>query len=229
MIVSFSKRFVFLRPPKCGGTSIKDALWQHCDPTVDVLTPDEDHAGVNDKAGDRSLVCPHIGIDNLIASGILGRESLRDFHVVSIVRNPWDREVSAFWWLHETRERYRGLSIDEVRAKIFGPFPDGVAHGHFVDFVNNYCWGYGPRYAAAEHLFYQDGGVCFDTVLCFERLQDDYDVLCEQLGLRQTGLPQLKAGSRLLPDHYSYYYTEEARGLVGQCHRQTIEHFGYEF
>jgi hypothetical protein len=220
MIVSFSKKFILFRGPKCGGSSVEEALWQWCDPATDIRASEGRR-----KHG----LWLHMGIDNFLDTGMVPRNTFSNFHRIAIVRNPWEREVSAFWWDLETRARYEDMTIEDIRAKIFGPFPKGVTHGHFIDYVNNHCWGYGPRYTTAQYLFYQDGQPFYSTVLPFESLQGDYDLLCEKLGLPQTELPRLKANYRLLSNHYRDYYTKEARNLVGQCHHMTINHFGYEF
>lgn len=88
-----------------------------------------------------------------------------------------------------------------------------------------------------------------DFVGRFESLQNDFDRVCEKIGLPQSEIPHInssrgqandKASSgSLIPwrrrptfpsfSTYQDYYDDESRELVAQLYEADIDRFGYEF
>ena len=70
------------------------------------------------------------------------------------------------------------------------------------------------------------GRIAIDFVGRFERLQEDFERICERIGKADTKLPtELIAGG---PD-YTEFYDDETKELVTERYAEEIAMFGYQF
>jgi len=65
-----------------------------------------------------------------------------------------------------------------------------------------------------------------DFLIRFEHLNEDFQTVCEKLGIPCTPLPQKNASKR---EHYSTYYDDELIELVGTKFAEEIALGSYEF
>ena len=65
-----------------------------------------------------------------------------------------------------------------------------------------------------------------DMVLRFDRLQADFDTLCDRLGINRRQLQHLNEGEQF---NYREIHTEESKIIVQRRFWKTIERFGYAF
>ncbi len=232
MIISHRHRFIFVKTAKTAGSSTELFLRQFCGPddVVPYLGPDDERiarqigAGRPRNHGIRRLrpweVRPrHIEDalarrewpkhrayrNHLTASDIrtlVGDEVWTRYRTVTIVRDPWEATVSRYYW------RAKSRSIDPV-----GSLDKSV-----------------ERAAKNWSIYSIDDQVGVDTVLRFERLEDDLARLVEELGVTpRFGLPGAKTGIRppRTPAHEVLSITQARR--VAELARREIETFGYEW
>ena len=132
-----------------------------------------------------------------------------------VIRNPYDKTVSDYYWLHHHWEPHLRPSFKEF-VKRTGTSVDLSIHS------------IGGR------------NVC-DYFIRFEHLEEDMGALCDRLGI--DSLLRIRKGSRsydlsLLPrhkseyrqdghKHWSEYYDEETRRIVYDRHKEEFDLFGY--
>ncbi|WP_051661099.1 sulfotransferase family 2 domain-containing protein [Bosea sp. 117] len=231
MICSKSRGFVFLKTRKTAGTSVELALRTVCgrEDVITCVTPDEErrlatrppqnHYYPHRRArwplphrlrwtlGSRDTrYSPHIPLDQHARAptvrAFVGPEVFDSAFRFSIERNPWDRQVSYYFW------RWR----NPARRP---PFEDWLRSGDDAMLDN---W----------HIYTVDDIIVADRVLRYERLSSELDAVARELGLKLPPLPMAKSGHRPKGDYRSYY-TPETRDLVAGWYAREIEAFGYDF
>ena len=128
------------------------------------------------------------------------------YRKVTVVRNPWDREVSLYYWTY--RDQSQPPSFDR--------------------FVRRWK-------TASERknfdLYSIDGRVVADVILRYEHLQDDFTAFLQSLGITHgTELPRAKSKQRKKTrDGYRAMYSTELNAIVAKRYAREIEAFSYEF
>jgi len=132
-----------------------------------------------------------------------------NYFVFSTVRNPFDRLVSGWLYLGETRSR---PLIDVISDKK----PTDLVHRHILR----------PQIAILRHP--DTGALVTDELIRYETLQTDFDRICGLIGKPRTQLPTKNVGKRRRRD-YRTYFDDETRALAEELFRDDLDAFGYEF
>lgn len=130
-----------------------------------------------------------------------------DYQTFTVVRNPWDRVVSDFFYCK--KEKY----VPENSS-----FRDEVIYNK----DNKDRWK-SPCY----DWLTLNGKLAVDNILRFENLKSDFEKMCHKLDLpNDINLPHL---NKTHHRHYTEYYDDELRDIVAKKYKNDIKHFGYEF
>jgi len=155
-------------------------------------------------------------------------EKWATYRKFTVVRNPWDRVVSAFAYAQMSQSHWHG----EGKAK--HPDFDTLAGKSFAQCVRiltsdrtllkheswhpQYLWMVGT----------EDGKLIskVDQILSCENLADDFSKLCALWKIECDPLPQMNRSER---GSYRSYYDEETRDLVARHYAVDIGLFKYSF
>jgi hypothetical protein len=253
MIISHSRKFIFIKSLKTAGTSIEAALSNQCGGS-DVVVPinnfghnRDDKSGVVHRGMNADAVYLKIG-QHADAPTIKTREPAEvwnNYFKFSITRNPWDRALSYFFWdgrknaAIKPRKRfyhYLGVPFDDFTPvkKLFTQFIrsrvlENDERFHVEDGPHRYRVPAEGFLENNDRFYTIDNQLCVDFVIRYEHLEHDYNEVCHRIGIPATGLPHLKTGIRKERRPYSDYYTDETREIVGKLHANDVRFFGYRF
>jgi len=136
----------------------------------------------------------------------LGDEIFKSYFKFCVVRNPFDKIVSAYFF-------------------------SGIGTG--VDF-KRFCKEYNKAGTVLDDAdrIWLDGVLVCDFYIRFENLVEDIKTVCEKLGItdyKMEDLPNHKAQKRQPKLPYQSYYDDETREIIAEKFKREIEHFGYKF
>jgi chondroitin 4-sulfotransferase 11 len=146
----------------------------------------------------------------------------------AFVRNPWDRLVSCY--SEKIREGDPENFADGL-SRIFEPygrlFHGGMSFAEFADAVAIIPDSVAEPHFRSQHTFVtrRDQALLVDFIGRFERLADDFEEVCQHLGI-EVRLPHLLESSRR---DYREYFTPRLRDRIGHRYHDDAARFGYHF
>lgn len=216
-LVSHRHRFIFLRTHKTASTSVEAALEPLCLPPGaevgqhhrDMETSEAGIVGARGGAYRHREWTAHMGA--LRVRRKLGRQVWRSYAKIAVVRNPYDRMVSMFWWrlTEHDRQMLSAAPFDTVR-EAFGGW---LARSDAGKNIGKLCIG--PRY-------------CLNYVLYHEHLTADIAALFHLFGVQAPSLPRYKSGARLRPEPWRDYYDQAAVRIIRYHSGFELAFFGYD-
>ncbi|MEM1379097.1 MAG: sulfotransferase family 2 domain-containing protein [Pseudomonadota bacterium] len=215
MIVSHTHKFIFLRTEKTAGSSLSQALKDMGGPgdfAADMARPAwAKYSPVHHGALKRKLPSRfglHVHATAAQARHVLGTEVFDSYFKFAVERNPWDRQVSLY--MHRCWKTGRKPAFDrDIRSLIY----------RSTEHVRLQNW---PVYAIGDR-------VVADFILRYETFDQDLETLWQKLAIAPLALPRKRSEYREERPHYSTYYTDESRELVGRWYAREIAALGYSF
>ena len=200
-MISFQKRFLFVHIPKTAGNSIQTILRHYSEDEIVALRADQDGIERFGLRNPNYKIKKHSTLAEYRAA--LGEARFRDLCKFACVRNPWDRMVSYYFG---TTSLAGAWDRKEFRKLIL----KAVSVTDYLRLDKSDADPFGN----------------VDYVIRFENLADDFRAVCAKLSIPDTPLPQYNRSNR---EHYSKYYDEELRELIGKRFASEIDCFGYAF
>ena len=135
------------------------------------------------------------------------------FYKFSVVRNPWEKEVSDYKFqqtLPWTKVRNEQLSFPEYLQ--------------LEEFTNDTFGWHSPQLG---WLTLQDGTMGMDKVIRYSNLRAGFSELLRIIGIEQQELGKHNVG--VPRGHYSTFYDDETKLVVAERYAPDIEYWGFEF
>lgn len=210
MLLSESKKFLFVHIQKTAGTSLTRHLEQHLPDVTSILRPHDPIA-----LAEQQLPL-----------------SLNQYYKAAFVRNPFDRLVS--WY---SMIKHHGVLLTE-QEKLKTPGYNKIWQhvlskaNNFEEFILN-CQhaedrsGWKPfLYNQVDYLKDTNGQINADFVGRFENIAQDITKLCQRLGITETKMPHTNKSTHA---NYRTYYNSRTRAIIEQRFAHDLEYFGYQF
>jgi len=140
----------------------------------------------------------------------------------AFVRNPWSRLVSSYFYL-----KTGGSSKEPGDAEDNEKYLSG--YSSFDNMLLNWSdelfnqMHFKPQY---EWLCDDTGKLLPDFIGKIENFQQDFDKVCDSIGIPHAQLPH---NNKTEHKHYTEYYDDVTREIVAEKYAKDIERFGYEF
>jgi hypothetical protein len=204
LLISHLHRFIYLKTVKTGGTAVEIYFEVYCgDPAQSGDIPHFREAGVSawGVIGTRGAATG-AWYNHMPASRIrerMGEADWNDYFKFCVVRNPFDRVVSQFWFQLEAaaREELRQADFAAVRKAFAG-------------------WSRQLRFPVDSMIYRIDGQPGIDYFIRYERLHEGLEEVCRRLNVpwQPERLGRYKSGFRVRPEHFLEYYNSRVTALV---------------
>ena len=223
---------IFIKTRKTAGTSIEIALSKFCKPPDIITSLSNSEEKMKESLGlpgRQNTLVPlrhyrRWDLWNLLTGGgrahhfnhtsaelakkRVGGETFEKYHKFCVVRNPWDRAVSQFFF-----EKY-GEGMPGL--------PEGLA---FSDYLATL-----PDSKLSDSWLYTIGGaLAVDRAMRYENLAEEWSNLLLSFGFDYMDLPRAKSENRRTKKHYSHFYDEVSLNRVNEICKWEISNFGYTF
>ena len=195
------KDALYIRLPRCGSTTIASFCKQN----------NIKFFGGRDMGfwGGDTLLKKHTS-PNLYKciSNYVGKEVYNKSFVFTTIRNPYSRAVSM----------YKHSSWSS--AKTFKDFCNAIKKEKYPSMAAKW-----HNSTIAEHIISNDK-LKVDFVVRLENLQQDFNIVCDKIGIPHKELPHYNKSKH---KYYTEYYDEETKEIVAEKYAKDIEYFNYEF
>lgn len=210
MIISHSKKFIYFACGKTGTTSIEKVLkpYHDGDALYDLLKDRLEKKG-------KDFNPKHTRPEAL--REVFPADLWNEYFKFSFVRNPWDWVVSQYYFSNFKKTKW-DLFTRKIHARHVEKVWRQKQAFNQVDTDSSYMQSsfvFGPN---AEKLVNFFG--------CYERLQDDFDTVCQYLKIPSVELP---VRNKTIHKPYQKLYTSKAKERVGRLYEKDIRLLGYRF
>jgi hypothetical protein len=202
-MISLQNRWLFIHNPRTGGNSLQSVLQPYSD---DRLLTGRLRDGI-ERFGVRGPHTPTKHASMMDYADTLSEDVLARLFKFTIVRNPWERAISAYF----TPIRWIRRRVQPVWTK--SEFVAGLAELPLM----------------TDMLRRADGAIEIDCILRFETLHADVAALFTRFGLEHLVFPHRNKGFQ--ERDWRQYYVEDPEliELVGEVYREDAEVFDYRF
>ena len=195
-MISHKHKFIFIHIPKTGGTSVEIALEDEtciCKRNEWSKEPRGFGAPLN-----------HLTLQQVIDSKYLTEEQLQTYFKFTFIRHPLDRAISEIFCPH-----IKGVfkKYDNVKDKLIRLSTIDNHAGHIkpqIKFIKTNC------------------DISMDFIGKFENFQEDFNVVCDKIGIPQRDLPH-KNKNKTKTKHYTEYYDEVVKDLIRYKYKQDLK------
>ena len=223
MLVSHRYKFIYLKNRKVAGSSVESVFQKYCLPEglegsyskfEDVVPSHFSNSGIiaGRLSGYDAAIGwkPHSKADDVLK--FLGEDLFYSYFKFSVIRNPFDKMVSKFWWRSEDCslvEKQNDLKYIRDKFSKF-VFNGGKSMDWKVHTINN-------------------NPIC-DFYIKYEDLNNGVAKCFEKIGLKDNYVvPKFKSKTRLSKFKYQDYYTEDTKEVVEKIYKNEIDFFKYQF
>lgn len=220
MLISKTKKFIFIHIPKNAGQSITSTLLKYCisDNSKCFINfiGARNYIRINTKFKKyfNKTLYDHNFKDHERAHAVrdfLGDE-YSNYFKFAIVRNPWDWLFSKYKYSIKNTRHFRHKFIKNNFSS-------------FNEFVQWECLKNANKKCQAEFVFDTAGNKIVNFIGRFENLEDDFRKICKEIEVNEK-IPHF---NKSMERNYREHYSEKSRNLVREHYASDIDLFDYEF
>ena len=208
MLVSDSHEFIFVHIRKTAGSSIRDTLLP--------ISIDQ-NKNIKSKLTSRILKT-ETNYQNfafrqhspmLEAKKIIPEALFKKYFKFAFVRNPYTRLVSEYEFIKRRPNHGRHKKVSKMNFHQYITYQSKRFDAHQINMLSD-----------------KKGILQTDFIGRFENLQEDWNIVCEKLGINNIELSHRKKASKV---NYDDYYDKKNIELVEQLWKRDLEVFEYSY
>ena len=217
MLISHRKKFIYTKTSRTAGTSVESYFEKFCMPEAEweFALNREVHIGKEGIIGYRGYSpagkkwrnhMPAIEIKEAI-----GHSVWDDYFKFCVIRNPFDKLVSGFFFFHKDK-----IDSDKIsRIDVIKGFRKWIKNGRFIFDRDKY---------------FIDENICIDYFIMHEGLSNGIREVCKLLDIpfESERIPALRTEFRDREFKLLDLYDKETRAIVSAKYEFELDYFGYE-
>jgi hypothetical protein len=217
MPISYDHKILFIHVPKCAGTSVEGIL--NCKDedkfyTESLTSRTLASLPINSFTGREYRICAsknkqHYTYRELIK--ILPKNIIEDFEKIAIVRNPYDRLVSEYYYSAYSIKSHKNFEAFVKTALKLDLYTRNWLYDGHLETQTSYLINEQKNFNSINKIFK------------FEEINTCFDYLNKIIG--KVCRPHLRAASNRKP--YSEYYTSELKEIVYNFYKDDFTNFNY--
>lgn len=218
MILSTSKKFIFVHIPKTAGLAVTDALGAFGRGYERSLLRSLSRRLPFRESPESAHFREHEPARTMVRK--LGRDVFDQFTSFSVIRNPFDHAVSHYEYMKQFRIASTARKVGRMS------FREYLDYRQKPPFWNDTIFARLPD----QTYFVTDdaGNVVVDRFVHFERLNDELMALADDLGLEGVTLRHVnRTKSKSDKKPFQDYYDAETEEIVRTIYDRDFETFGY--
>lgn len=204
-MISEEKEFLFIHRGKSGGNSLTKLLLPYCKDERIIAKKDfQDGIKLFDVINMKYNIRKHASIKEV--KDTLPEHLFNRLFKFSIIRNPYDRLISAYW------------SPNRVRTHNITSFDEN----EFIEVINS-------QRTFREFVCINDGDTFYthlDYIIKFENYKNSVKKLFKNINIPFKVMYHINKSKR---EHYSNYITPKIKQLIDQKFEEEINFFNYTF
>jgi hypothetical protein len=237
MLISHRKRFIYTKTRKTAGTSVESYFERWCLPAGEwnfnhhrpEHVSDEGIIGYRGRDWGQAYWRSHLSA--AIIRQRVGESIWNEYYKFCVIRNPFDRLVSAFHYTKILRKRQsEGEAAGKGRLKglVENRLSTSITNQYDIFRFRKWVRSGNDRYDGDQYRI--DGSLCLDYIVRYENLEGDLQSVCVELDIpfEPADLPHLKKSQRSNKLSLDAYYDQETIDHVSRRYAFEIEHFDYQ-
>ena len=141
----------------------------------------------------------------------IGLNKFNEKFSFAFTRNPWDRQISFYKFICNTKTHHLHSKVKPISFE-----------GYIKDVLPN--WGM-VNFSQRSYVYSPSGVLLVKFLGRFENLENDFEIVCNKIGVN-VSLPKINSTAH---KHYSEYYNEETKRIVGEIFEKDIKILGYKY
>ena len=208
MLISDTHKFIFVHIRKAAGSSIRDTLEPlSIQKPTDVLSKIKSRILHIEKDYHKYAFRQHSDIT--MVKKIMPKELFDTYFKFAFVRNPWKRLVSEFEFIKRRPDHGRHKKVIKMTFTEYIIYQAKRVDAHQINMLAD-----------------KDGILQMDFIGKFENLQEDWNYICDKIGVKNKQLSHRKKATKV---DYDNYYNGDNKEVIAKLWKKDIDTFGYKY
>jgi hypothetical protein len=235
MLISHQHKFIFTKTKKTASTTVSDFFTRYCVESsytsTDSVDEQVNELGVVGRRVLGKYTSKHKFDVNTTPRKIrmfLGSETFDDYVKFTVIRNPFDRAISIFYFVKNIENNLRYIIDPRWRFKF-----EISENDSDIDLFKRWVTRYenSPQnYLTDRKMYTIDNEMCMDYLIRFENLEEGIRKVCDRVSIQFVPeyIQKFKSHYRKRI-HYTEFYSDREIQIMTNVLKYELEEFNYKF
>ena len=235
--MSLQQNCIFIHVPKTAGTAIKKILKQQIYNCKNLNNKQH-----NTLTTTKYIYCPNYKYRSKVIDDICNDVDIERYYTFCFIRNPYDRVVSSWkfgsWnakWTCSFPTFCRLLECIDIspdKSYYDSSYPKDIERyyvkreGKSSRIESREIVAGLINHVGEQYSLVHGNRVVANYVGRFENIQEDFDIVCSNIGIEQQKLPHVNKTNH---KHYTEYYDDKTYQIITKKYSKDINYFNYKF